>query len=107
MNSIVIHHHLGLGDHIDCNGMVRYFSELYNENMIQIFSKPQYFEMIEYMYRDNDRINVNLVHNEYQGVTDFLFENKSTVDDFLELDMNIIRQIHPTIKIVGSISMNN
>ena len=85
MNSIVIHHHLGLGDHIDCNGMVRYFSELYNENMIQVFSKPQYFEMIEYMYRDNDRINVNLVNNEYQGVTDFLVENKSTVDDFFRV----------------------
>lgn len=85
MNSIVIHHHLGLGDHIDCNGMVRYFSELYDENMIQVFSKPQYLEMVEYMYRDNEKINVNLVNDEYPGVIDFLNQNESTVDDFFRV----------------------
>ena len=26
-----IYHHLGLGDHIICNGLVRYFKELHGE----------------------------------------------------------------------------
>ena len=27
MNKILVHHHLGLGDHIICNGLINYLSE--------------------------------------------------------------------------------
>jgi hypothetical protein len=45
-----IYHHLGLGDHIICNGLVR---SLINENEnYTMFVKPNYTESVKFMYRD-------------------------------------------------------
>jgi len=57
-----VHHHLGLGDHLDCNGMVRNilkngFLE-HNPSTVGVFSKGNYYDMIEYMYRDEPNIIV-------------------------------------------------
>lgn len=54
---IFIYHHLGLGDHITCHGIVRYYAEIYEK--VNLFVKPKYFENIEYMY--NDLQNLNLI----------------------------------------------
>jgi hypothetical protein len=51
-----IYHHLGLGDHIICNGLSRHFQKVYDN--ISIFCKPHNFENVEYMYRDNDNIKI-------------------------------------------------
>ena len=56
MKELCIHHHLGLGDHFDMNGMVRNYLKEFNK--IYVFSKSSYYSMIEYMYRDNDNIIV-------------------------------------------------
>tara|TARA_R110001583_G_scaffold88807_3_gene229918 strand:+ start:199 stop:906 length:708 start_codon:yes stop_codon:yes gene_type:complete len=53
-NELCIHHHLGLGDHFDMNGMVRNYLKDYSK--VHVFSKPNYYKMIEYMYRDEDNI---------------------------------------------------
>jgi hypothetical protein len=49
-----IYHHLGLGDHIICNGIVRHYRETYGE--VTVFCKPHYFTNVEYMYRDDNNI---------------------------------------------------
>ena len=59
MERLYIHHHLGLGDHLDCNGMVRYILEHSDHDQVYVFSKSNYFSMIEYMYRDTDKIRVD------------------------------------------------
>jgi hypothetical protein len=58
MSKLIIHHHLGLGDHLDCNGMVRCFLEHTKFDTIEVFSKSNTWHMIDYMYRDEDRIKV-------------------------------------------------
>jgi len=58
MKSICIYHHQGLGDHISCNGMVRYILKKENFDKVYVFAKYNYFYMIEYMYRDEDKIEV-------------------------------------------------
>jgi len=56
MTSITILHHLGLGDQIMLNGMVRHFAE--NEN-VNIFVKQNHEKSIKFMYKDiHDRVNV-------------------------------------------------
>ena len=55
---LCIHHHLGLGDHFDCNGMVRYLLKNLEVSKVYVFSKSSYFNMIDYMYRDEDKIEV-------------------------------------------------
>jgi len=59
MSDLLLYHHLGLGDHIDCNGMVRYFAELYPDQKIHLPAKSNYYSMIDYMFRDSDQIIVH------------------------------------------------
>ena len=51
-----IYHHLGLGDHIICNGIVRHYKELHKT--VTVFCKPHYFTNVDYMYRDDNDIIV-------------------------------------------------
>jgi len=51
-----IYHHLGLGDHIICNGMVRHYSELYDN--VVLFSYSHNLSNVEYMYRDLKNLEV-------------------------------------------------
>jgi len=81
-NSLCIHHHLGLGDHFDCNGMVRYIMEKNSFYKVYVFSKSNYFNMIKYMYRDDDKIEVVKIDkdkNEIAQVEAFL---KDTEPEF-------------------------
>lgn len=78
-DKLFIHHHLGLGDHLDCNGMVRYILEHGEHDEVAVFSKPNYFSMIEYMYRDTDKIEVIQVskEDEYGDVDKVLKETNA------------------------------
>ncbi len=51
---LYIYHHLGLGDHIMCNGLVRHYAE--NYDTIYLFVKPHNIGNVKYMYRDNSNI---------------------------------------------------
>lgn len=55
-NSIYIYQHLGMGDHILCNAIVRTYAEKYNR--IYLFVKPQNINNVAYMYRDNEKIKL-------------------------------------------------
>ena len=85
MSELYIHHHLGLGDHIDCNAMVRIFLEEYDFDKVKVFAKERYSDMITYMYRDESNINVITVPNEdeYNYIMDFVSENNIT--DFIKV----------------------
>ena len=66
-----IYHHLGLGDHIICNGLVRHFKEKFGE--ISVFCKEHNYQNVQYMYRDDENITIiplyddnsvlNYIHN--------------------------------------------
>ena len=52
-------HHLGLGDQIMLNGMVRHFAETDN---VVIFAKRCHEESVRFMYRDiQDRVEIILL----------------------------------------------
>jgi len=68
-----IFHHLGLGDHIICNGMVRHFTDLMDE--VTIFCHKHYENNVKYMFRDDNRIKV--IAEEQKNIEPFL----STVKD--------------------------
>jgi hypothetical protein len=78
-SEIAIHHHLGLGDIFECNGMIRYYAERYDK--VHTFSKKTSFDMISYMYRDNENIILHEVpnDNEFGAVSDFLSNFQGTV----------------------------
>ena len=77
MKKLFIHHHLGLGDHLDCNGMVRYILEKGDMDRVCVFSKSNYFDMIDYMYRETEDIEVIKIskEDEYGDVKRVVDEN--------------------------------
>lgn len=56
-NTMYIYHHLGLGDHISCHGIVRHFCEI--EESVGLFVKPHNYENVKYMF--NDLSNLELI----------------------------------------------
>jgi len=56
INSIYIYHHLGLGDVIICNAIVRSYAEKYDK--VFVFSKPKNLNNTLWMYRDNPEIRI-------------------------------------------------
>lgn len=63
---LYIYHHLGLGDHIICNGLVRHFKKSYEK--IYVFCKPHNFENVKYMYRDDPNILILPIGEDYDVV---------------------------------------
>jgi hypothetical protein len=72
-----IFHHLGLGDHIICNGMVRNYKQIYGR--VTVFCKPHNFKNVEYMYRDDDNIIV-LPIGEVWDVDSYILTNNIEKD---------------------------
>jgi len=62
MNNIVyIYHHLGLGDHITANGMVRTITKKYDKTFL--FCKPHNFKNVSFMYRDLHNLKLILMND--------------------------------------------
>lgn len=54
MNSLVLHHHLGMGDHIICNGLVRSLLDI--NDFIHLLCKEANVSRVSRMFDDDDRI---------------------------------------------------
>ena len=68
-NKIILHHHLGLGDHFICNGLVHKLSE---KNNIDLICKRSYYKTVRHLYEDYDYINVVPVDNENTDVVNYV-----------------------------------
>lgn len=54
MNNIYLYGHLGMGDMIACNGIVRAYAEQYDR--VYVFCKPKNVKNVLRMYKDNEKI---------------------------------------------------
>ena len=84
-NNLYVHHHLGLGDCIDCNAMVRIFLDEYDFESVHVFCKKRYFNMVEHMYRDDENIHVIEVPNEDEYATIKEFVETNNIKNFLKV----------------------
>ena len=71
-----IYHHLGLGDNIICNVLVRYIKKF--EDVVYVFCKPHNTINVEYMYRDNPNIKVLSVGEDIDVVN---YINNNNISD--------------------------
>lgn len=62
MRKVYIHHHLGLGDHIICNGLVRRIAENYDE--VYIFCKQHNYPSVAFLYAYDPKFKVIPLANE-------------------------------------------
>lgn len=72
-----LQHHLGLGDHILCNGLVRYLISKYNIQKMTLATKPSNFFNVKRMFIDRPEILCYLVDNDQQ-FTDLCSKDKKT-----------------------------
>jgi len=88
IDNLYLHHHLGLGDHIICNGLVRYLLKNRVRNII-LPTKKHNVESVEYMYKDLTTIKIDPVledkyaikkYKEYKNVLRIGFENIKSID---------------------------
>lgn len=62
---ICIYHHLGLGDHIICNGLIRFLSKTYDN--ISLLYKRHNKKAVECMYSDLKNINTLEIRNDMEA----------------------------------------
>jgi len=91
---VVLHHHLGLGDHFVCNGLVHQVATTYDK--IHLPAKLHNFNTVQCLYQDWDNITVFPVAVEHRDVIDYCNTKKLPVLrvgfeylDTCELECNI------------------
>lgn len=76
MSKKYIRQHLGLGDHIICNGLVRHFCEKYDD--VVLFCSSICYENVKYMFRDLK--NLEIMSFKFQpGIYEFTFNDGKKV----------------------------
>jgi len=63
-NTLFIHHHLGLGDHVVCNGMVRFCLKNLGFSKVRVVVKNKYVDSVSEMYRDEKDIQFQPVETD-------------------------------------------
>lgn len=74
-----IYHHLGLGDHIICNGLVR--TLINDDEEYTIFVKEQNLTSVKFMY--NDLTNLNYLVGDDFFVNTYITKNNIIIDDLI------------------------
>ena len=91
-----VYHHLGLGDHIICNGLVRHIKKV--EDEVYVFCKPHNAKNIEYMYRDDSNIKV-LSIGEDIDVNNYIKNNKISNDVIIVGFHNLYKSNYETFDV--------
>lgn len=76
----IIHHHLGMGDHIICNGLIRTKVDILGE--VCLFAKEVNYNRVRRMYEDDPRICVVSIPNdanEYQYTDTYAKKNSANI----------------------------
>jgi hypothetical protein len=58
MKELIVHHHLGIGDYIICNGLINYLIEKWGINKIFLVTKLQNFTCIKSLYGLQDKVEL-------------------------------------------------
>jgi len=72
MNELYIYHHLGLGDHISCHGIVRHFCEI--KDKVFLFVKENNYKNVKRMFSDIK--NLNFLIGDDSFALNYIRENK-------------------------------
>ena len=61
-DEIIVHHHLGLGDAIICNGIINLITEKSIKVNIPVLKKN--YDQLSFLYSENDYVNLFTVEND-------------------------------------------
>jgi hypothetical protein len=83
MNYILVLGHMGLGDHITCNGLIRALAEP-EHTEVHMLSKSIYCQTLRYMFADKKNISIIGVEDDYKAVK-FVADYSLNYDQVLKL----------------------
>jgi hypothetical protein len=66
MKGLVVHHHLGLGDHFICNGLVNHLAETHD--VVHLPCKRAYYATVSCLYSEEPKVEVFAVDHEATDV---------------------------------------
>ena len=92
MSSIILYHHLGLGDHIMCHGIVREYCKKYEK--VAIFCLPNNLPSVSFMYQY--LTNLNIIECDYDSPRKF----------FVQKTFQFEKLNYDEIKIIGYQDLN-
>ena len=101
-----IYHHLGLGDHIICNGLVRKL--IRPDEKYTMFVKPHNLTTVKFMYRDLN--NLEFISGDDKFVNEFITQNKINRNDLIIAGFNFnygASYFDESFYIQNNISFNN
>lgn len=75
-NELIVYHHLGLGDHFICNGLVNKLSESCDK--LYLMCKSNNYETVRCLYEDNNIIDVVKIYDENTDIK--LFEKFKNIN---------------------------
>ena len=75
----ILHHHLGLGDSIVCNGMVNYLSKDFEKIYLPV--KDNNYKTIKFLYSENNRVEIFKVENETRENDVSNFANNNNLEN--------------------------
>lgn len=85
---IIIYHHLGMGDHIVCNGLVRYIKKINPNQKIGVIVKTSNKKNVERMYDDA----LDIIPIEFKNDQDFInYRIKNNKLNVIELGFSKMR----------------
>ena len=84
-NELYIYHHLGLGDHIVCHGLVRHYCKQFDT--VYLFVKPHNHDNVQYMY--NDLENLKLIAGDDTYANNYI----SKVTKYLKIGFNAVTDV--------------
>jgi hypothetical protein len=67
MKELIIYHHLGLGDHIICNGLVREIIKKNQYKFYKLIVKNHNIFSVEFMYRDIENLSFISVKDDFEA----------------------------------------
>lgn len=97
MNNIYIYHHLGLGDHIICNAIVREYAKKYDK--IFLFVKSHNYKNVSYMFRD--LTNVKYISMDDSDVKKFMELNPDNNYMVIQYDTEYVLQLFKRLDAKG------
>tara|TARA_R110000822_G_scaffold110654_8_gene241044 strand:+ start:5236 stop:5970 length:735 start_codon:yes stop_codon:yes gene_type:complete len=87
---MLILHHLGLGDHIICHGLVREICESNKDDIVHIFCKPHNEVPVRFMFQDIPNLDILIGYD--NDAWQFKRDNENTMNcievGFSKMDLN-------------------
>lgn len=80
MDQIILHHHLGLGDHFVCCGLVNNISQQYEK--LYLPCKKRNFETVKCLYSENKKVHLLKILND---------EHREVYDYSKQLDLSVLK----------------